>query len=127
VIALQWHRREPPLQSAAVAAQGTAAKHLCAGAVPRLRAGTRLRAVADEHWVVIVGDAHELPWADGAVYLGWEAGTLVPTTVMPFPPTDIVTRSVGHAVGELVVLLPGTVLVSTMPVQPADPELLANR
>ncbi|MDI2126623.1 hypothetical protein [Yinghuangia seranimata] len=123
----RWVRREPPLVAAAVAANGKAAARLAAGAARRVRAGTSLRAAADADWLVVIGAPDDLPWADGARYLGWEHGVLVPTTQEPLPAADLWREVFGAPnPGDLLVLMPDLVLVAPMPVWPADPTALES-
>lgn len=110
-----WARREPPLGAAAVVATGAALEPLRAATVGRLEARD-LRAVGGDGWLVVLGE--ELPWADGVIYLGWDSGILVPTTQAPTPPTAILRGALPKA--DLVVLLPGRVLLSEAPVRLAD-------
>jgi hypothetical protein len=124
---LRWLPREPPLACAAVAAVDQAGERLRQAAAGRLAAGGRLRAAANDEWVIVLGDPVDLPWIEGALYLGWASGVLVPTTLAPSVPADLLRRSVTRDVGDLVVMVPGAVLVSPMPVRPADPDLLARR
>lgn len=114
-----WRRREPPLPVAGVVAGGSVAKLLREATVARL-AEREYRAVSGDGWLVVLGQ--ELPWADGAIYLGWDSGVLVPTTAEPTPPVALLRGALPE--GELVVLLPDQVLVSDAPVRPADPALL---
>jgi hypothetical protein len=118
---VEWQRREPPLECAAVAGSGATANHLSAAATARLATGALLRAAADTEWLVLIGAIDDLPWVDGATYLGWDAGILVPTTQKPSVPIDLVIQAIPHAPHELVVLVPGAVLVGPMPRRAADP------
>lgn len=120
-VRLRWSRREPPLPPAAVTACGERADHLRAAVRARLEAGAELRATADSEWVVAIGD--DLPWVDGAVYLGWDAGLLVPTTLAPLPGAELVRESLTLE-NDLVVLLPDRILISAMPQRRADPAAL---
>ncbi|WTW92975.1 hypothetical protein OG216_06090 [Streptomycetaceae bacterium NBC_01309] len=130
----RWRRREPPLAAGAVAACGAAACRLAAEAARRVEEGVVLRAAADDEWVVVLGMAEDLPWVDGARYLGWDGGVLVPTTHEPVPSTALWSAAVREAVSgpdastrSLLVLLPGHVLHTQMPEQGADAELLRTR
>ena len=118
---LEWVRREPPLAPAAVAATGAALAPLREATAARLP-GQDLRAVAGDNWLVVLGD--DLPWADGAIYLGWDSGVLVPTTSMPRPPIGLLRAALPAA--ELTVLLPDRLLLSQAPRRPADPALLGS-
>jgi hypothetical protein len=123
-VRLRWARREPPLPPAAVAASGDAGRRLRAAVRACLGRGAELRAAAGDDWIVALGDRADLPWVDGASYLGWDAGLLVPTTLVPWPAAELVRES--PAAGEeLVVLLPDRVLISAMPRRRADPAVLA--
>lgn len=123
-VRLRWARREPPLPLAAVAASGDAGRRLRAAVRDRLDRGAELRAAAGDDWIVALGDHADLPWVDGASYLGWDSGLLLPTTLIPWPPGELVRESLA-AGEELVVLLPDRVLISAMPRRRADPAGLA--
>lgn len=118
-----------------MAARGAAACRLAAEAARRVEEGVVLRAAADDEWVVVLGMAEDLPWVDGARYLGWDGGVLVPTTHEPVPSTALWSAAVREAVSgpdesarpSVLVLLPGQVLRTEMPEQGADAELLRTR
>jgi hypothetical protein len=122
----EWRPREPPLPYAAVAASGPAAARLAAATADRIRAGAGLRATAGAGWLVVLGDPAELPWVEPATWLGWDAGLLVPTTRTPVPPAAVLREGLAAGPDELVVLLPDAVLVSAVPVRPADPTRLTD-
>jgi MoxR-vWA-beta-propeller ternary system domain bpX5 len=124
VIQLAWDRREPPLQPAAVAATGSVVDSLRKATINRIDLGGELRAVGGDGWLVVLGDSADLPWADGAIYLGWDSGLLVPTTSAPSPPAGLLRTALPQE--RLVVLLPDHVLVSKTPARGADPALLAG-
>jgi hypothetical protein len=121
---LQWSRREPPLPSAAVAATGEALDSLRSATITRIEAGAELRATAGDGWLVVLGAGTDLPWADGAIYLGWDSGLLVPTTLAPAPAAGLLRAALPRE--GLVSLVPDRVLVSPLPVRVADPVLLAG-
>jgi MoxR-vWA-beta-propeller ternary system domain bpX5 len=126
---LRWSAREPPLPPAAVAGSGRVAASLAAAAHDRVGAGAELRAAARPDWIVVLADAADLPWADGAVYLGWDGGLLAPTTLAPWPPAGVIRGGLaGHAPDgcDLLVLLPDRLLVAPMPVRPLNPTALAT-
>lgn len=123
---LRWSRQEPPLPPVAVAGCGECAGRLRAAVRDRVASGAQLRAAADVDCVVALGDAGDLPWVDGATYLGWDAGLLVPTTLVPWPPAQLIRESLAIGPGAVVVLLPDRVLVSPMPVRSADPAALGG-
>jgi hypothetical protein len=124
MIQLEWARREPPLRPAAVAATGSVVDSLRRATINRADLGGELRAVGGDGWLVVLGDSTDLPWADGAIYLGWDSGLLVPTTSAPSPPAGLLRTALPQE--ELVILLPDHVLVSKTPARGADPALLAG-
>ncbi|MFD0274000.1 hypothetical protein ACFVHB_08795 [Kitasatospora sp. NPDC127111] len=65
--------------------------------------------------LLVLGAEDELPWADGARYLGRDAGLLVPTTARPGPAAALWRRALGAADGQLCVLVPGHALVADPP------------
>lgn len=121
---LSWQVREPPLPAAAALASGPQVPQLAADTVRRLDAGAWLRACAAPGWLVVLGDTADLPWADGARYLGWESGVLVPTTLACLPGAAYVRAATDAASDELVVLLPDAVLTAPQPRRRADPAAL---
>jgi hypothetical protein len=126
---LRWAPREPPLDAAAVTGRAGVAERLRAATRDRGGAGSSLRAAATAEWIVVLGEAAELPWADGAVYLGWDSGVLVPTTVAPWPPAGLVRDALRRLTPDhcdLLVLLPEWLLASPMPVRPLDPVALTR-
>ncbi|MFI7354959.1 hypothetical protein ACIBTP_13525 [Streptomyces avidinii] len=129
---LRWERREPPLPAAAVLAVGDAVPGLAAAALERVRDGARLGVLADDgpdlpaadRALLVLGAEADLPWADGARYLGRDAGLLVPTTARPAPAAALWRRALGAAEGQLCVLVPGRALVADPPAQVTSPDAL---
>ncbi|WP_405363147.1 hypothetical protein OG535_36860 [Kitasatospora sp. NBC_00085] len=146
---LRWERREPPLPAAAVLALGDAVPALAAATRDRLRAGARLGVLADGPppadavptaggpvaapgvlsdpgavALLVLGSEADLPWADGARYLGRDAGLLVPTTARPGPAAALWRRALGAGDGQLCVLVPGHALVADPPPPVASPDAL---
>jgi hypothetical protein len=125
---LTWRPRPEPLPAAAVTAPTGATAALAAAALLRLQAGAQLRAAVAAGRLLILGEA-DLPWCDGALYLGWEGGLLLPTTLAPDRPADLLAASMrarlpaGHT---LIALLSGTVLAGPPPRRRADPAVLAR-
>ncbi|MFJ7244635.1 hypothetical protein ACIQWA_08285 [Kitasatospora sp. NPDC098652] len=120
---LRWERREPPLEPVAALALGTAVPALAAATRSRLAAGHRLAVAADGTALLVLGEAPDLPWADGARYLGEDDGVLVPTTARPQPGAALWRVALGAADGQLCVLVPGHALVGDRPAPvrgPAD-------
>ncbi|MFD5465081.1 hypothetical protein ACFWIQ_19965 [Kitasatospora sp. NPDC127059] len=120
-VALRWERREPPLEPAAVLALGSAVPALAAATRDRLAAGHRLAVAADGTALLVLGEAPDLPWADGSRYLGGEDGVLVPTTARPRPGAALWRAALGAEEGQLCVLVPGHALVGDRPVPGCGP------
>ncbi|HZM80998.1 MAG TPA: hypothetical protein VFC19_35190 [Candidatus Limnocylindrales bacterium] len=124
MIAWGWVRRLPPLDPAAVvggapmrgSVRDELARRIAADPDP-----TRLRVTASGEWMLVLGRAEDLPWVDGATYLGWDHGILVPTTHRPAVPMELLARTLrrGHP-AELIALLPEGILTSAMPAHPVD-------
>lgn len=118
---LTWARRSEPLPVVAVTARPDDIGALVAATADRVRAGSRLRLVAAAAGCVVLGPEPELPWFPGAVYLGREAGALVPTTLTPAPSADLVLLALRDRLPagcDLVALLPWAVLAAPTPARP---------
>lgn len=116
-----WSPRHPPLEPVAVVADGEAGHILRSATAERLSAGAELKVAANEDWIVVLGAAIDLPWADGAMYLGRDSGVLIPTTLVPSPPASLLREVLPSA--SLTVLVPGHVALADMPLRLADPRL----
>ncbi|MEU6238231.1 hypothetical protein [Kitasatospora sp. NPDC047058] len=81
-------------------------------------------AASDGRLLLVLGDGDDLPWADGARYLGRDAGLLVPTTARPGPAAALWRRALGAADGQLCVLVPGRALVADPPPPAGSPDAL---
>lgn len=108
-----WEHADPPLPAVAVAAHGTAAEVLAA---KTSRASWKVHLFED--WIVIGGD--DLPWVDGAIYLGRLPGTarvLVPVHRQPRLHPDLVERLVARFRGaaHAAALIPGSDGVTVLP------------
>ncbi|MFJ2581362.1 hypothetical protein [Kitasatospora aureofaciens] len=123
-VQLRWERREPPLPTTAVLALGDGVPALAAATRDRLRAGARLGVVADDTALLVLGAAEDLPWADGARYLGRDGELLVPTTARSRPAAGLWRAALGAVDGQVCVLVPGHALVADVPRAGADPEAL---
>ncbi len=94
---VKWLHRDPPLPPAAVAAHGnTCIKQL----VQRLSlreetAVKRVRFVFGENILVAIANEGDLPWADGAIYLGSQPGSnlFLPTNLIPSMPIPLFERA----------------------------------
>lgn len=123
-VGITWSRREPPLTPVAVVADtstcsvaGTV-RTLAQATVERLAAGADLRVVEGDGWIVVIGLADDLPWVDGATYLGWDSGLLVRTSLQPSVPAALLRAALPPA--DLVVALPDHVLLAPLPLRAAD-------
>lgn len=109
-----WRTRHEPLRPAAVLADGQVAARLAAALAERVDHGADVEVHAGPGLVVAMGDPDDLPWIDGAVWLGAEAGLLVPTTLEPTPEPHLVARAVAKSVGAdagWIVLTPDRIVV----------------
>ncbi len=121
-LAITWSARPEPLPPVAVAAVGSAAVALRAATFARRLDGINLRAAASPEWIVVLGHVGDLPWVDGATYLGWDGGWLLPTALAPYPGVAFVQAALnGSSSTSLTVLLPGQLLRAALPVRAADP------
>lgn len=129
-----WTPREPPLTPVAVAAVDAAASALARRLLDRDDASLRaLRGVAaiDRPLLVVLGD--DLPWVDGALYLGSPDACprlLTPTVHAPILPEALLERALRRrfpaAEGLLAVLPPDTV-VPLVDAAPLDRARLLER
>lgn len=113
---VEWEAREPPLPPAAVVAIGEVLPALARSTLRSLDGDSKsLTASVGASCLVIIGEARELPWADGAFYLGWDTGMLMPTLARPRLPADLVVgairRSIAVGSGEQIAYWAETVLV----------------
>jgi hypothetical protein len=97
-IKIRWTQREQALTPIGVTAVGDRARALAR----RLLRGDlampmeRLRGAATDDALVLLGAAADLPWVDGAIYLGKDpkAGSLlIPTNMIPSVPIDALERA----------------------------------
>jgi hypothetical protein len=125
-IGLRWVLREPPLVPAAVVGFDEVVPGLAAAVRERLGRGVELRAAGDVRALLVLGMAADLPWADGARYLGWDGGMLTLTTHRPLPAAGLWRQALLREIdeGRLVALLPGRALVTAAPRRAADAGLL---
>jgi len=79
---LRWGPREPPLPPCGLAARGEVARALAKKLLARPDdALASLRGVAGKGLLVLLGDAEDLPWEDGVVYLGRDEAA--PSLLLP--------------------------------------------
>jgi len=90
-----WQTRDEPLKPVAVAAFGPAARALIASVDKRTELHA-LRGLAGDDLVLLLGEEEQLPWADGAIYLGRDPeapSLLLPTLLRPSLPLSLVERA----------------------------------
>ncbi|MFN0122042.1 MAG: hypothetical protein ACKV2V_16220 [Blastocatellia bacterium] len=96
-IGIYWRLRDVPLAPVAVCAQGTVAAALRARLLRLPDAAlARLRGVAGQDLLIVMGAAADLPWVDGVIYLGRDARAaqlLMPTTQEPNVPAPLLERA----------------------------------
>jgi hypothetical protein len=92
-----WQNRAFPLVHCAVVARGEAARVLARRLLTRDDESlSSLSGVAGENLLLVLGEANNLPWANGALYLGRdvEAPSLfLPTTLAPDVPISLFERA----------------------------------
>ena len=96
-VAIEWRERASPLAPVAVWAEGPARRAL----LERLLAlpgehRARLRGAASAHVVIVSGEREQLPWVEGAKYLGRDPSApslLLPTTLEPSAPASLLERA----------------------------------
>jgi hypothetical protein len=117
--------REPPLEPEGVAGRASAPA-LAAATLRRIEAGAELHAAVGDGWLVVVGPAEDLPWADGCVYLGRDGALLIPTTTRISPHPELVAAALqAGRPGGLLVVLEDLVLRGPLPRGPVDRDRLA--
>lgn len=109
-----WQQRRAPLVAAAVAGTGAPALDLATGLLRRTDDGlTPLRAVVASNAdgtpeaLVVLGPPEQLPWCDGATYLGRSPqapGLLLPTVKAPTVPPGLLVAAL--QIQRLTALLP---------------------
>lgn len=112
-IEISWAARAVPLRPAAVLAQGAVAPILARVVVDRLTRGVELGVHASDGFLLAIGEERDLPWVDGATWLGREGLLLIPTTLEPSLDTGLLTRAIVRRIGAVhgwVILLPGRLL-----------------
>lgn len=125
-LVVDWRPIEPPRSPVAVLAEGESARRLAEGVIRRLAAGADLRAAVGGGALLVLGQAEDLPWAPGATYLARELGVLVPTTVTPTVPMDLLVAAVRqlltrqHKPRRHVAVLPGRVITFNVADTPTD-------
>jgi hypothetical protein len=95
-VPVEWQPRAEPLEAVAVAASGAAAPVLGRRLLTRPdNELAELTGVCGQGFLLILGGAERLPWADGAIYLGRDPASpnlLLPTVLKPGVPLGLVER-----------------------------------
>ncbi len=97
MIEVKWRARNVPLEPVAVAATGSAARELAHRLLERSDDDLKLlRGVSWKDGLAVEGAFNELPWADGALFLGRDARApklLLPCALEPDVPLDLWARA----------------------------------
>jgi hypothetical protein len=125
-VKVSFRPRATPLAVMAAAARGAAAEMLADRLCRRDDAALgRLAGVAGPGLLVVIGAERDLPWVDGIVYLGKDAGApslLLPTTLEPDVPAPLFERAMiaraGDGAPPLAVLLDPPAIVGTGAARP---------
>lgn len=109
---IRWNARLEPLEPVAVAATGEAARQLARSLLSRTDEELkRLRGVSWLNGIAVEGAFAELPWADGALYLGRDERAprfLWPSNLEPDgAPLELVARALERGLALPVLVLPG--------------------
>jgi len=100
-ISVVWRPRTTPLDPVGVAARGEAARSLARRLLARDdEALARMSGAAAPELLVVLGESADLPWVDGAVYLGKDVSApslLLPTTREPAVPLPLLERAFARA------------------------------
>ncbi|MHB8878936.1 MAG: bpX5 domain-containing protein [Myxococcaceae bacterium] len=125
-----WAPRAEPLAPRAVAATGAAARALAERALELgPEAVGRLRGVAGDGVLLLLGEEADLPWADGVSYLGVDPAApslLLPCARAPDVPARLVEQAVARrASGPVAVLCEPPALIRTGDARPVSSARLA--
>lgn len=134
-IPVVWRPRVRPLAPAGAVARGRAARLLGERLLTRSDEDlARLQGVAGEDLLIVLGPAADLPWADGAVYVGRDPeapSLLLPTTREPSVPLPLLeqaliarARRVPGVAPPLVVFPDPPLLASTLEARPVTRVML---
>jgi MoxR-vWA-beta-propeller ternary system protein len=96
---ISWSPRTTPLTPVAVLGRGSVAAELAGAIAERVARGVDLEVHAAPGAVLAFGAATDLPWVDGATWLGRDGRILTPTTLIPGPDSTLVGRAIGRATG----------------------------
>jgi hypothetical protein len=98
-VGLTWTVRPEPLRPTAVLGRGSVATALSEALAGRLESGIDLEIHAAQGVVLAIGQEGDLPWVDGATWLGRDGPLLMPTTLRPALDTGLVARAIQRRVG----------------------------
>ncbi len=103
-ICVAWRPRSAPLEPVGAVASGDTARargrRVTAADDTAL---ARLRGVTAGPWLVLLGDAADLPWVDGVIYVGRDArapALLLPTVFEPTVPVAVFARALARRHGD---------------------------
>jgi hypothetical protein len=122
-IGISWASRSVPLRPAAVLGQGSVASILARALVDGLARGVDLDVHASDGFLLAIGDEHDLPWVDGATWLGRDGPLLIPTSLEPSLDTGLLARAIARRIGAVhgwVILLPDQLLTGERSVGVTD-------
>ncbi len=124
-VQLEWVVREPPLAPIAMLCRGLAASTLAKSLF--YDEARRLSCVLVGSGDVLLAIGDDLPWIDGATWLGRIDGLLLPTTLKPAVATTIVLDALfaNRQRTSIAVVTPHIALVAVMPVGPPSLDVLA--
>jgi hypothetical protein len=125
LVKLVWEAREPPLPVSAVLARDVQASAIAQALF--LDDSRRLRCVVvwSGDWILVIGE--DLPWVDGATWLGQVDGLFMPTALQPTIANVLVSDAIfrNRRKTSIAVITPEIALTSDMPVGPPPLEMLA--
>lgn len=102
-----------PLRPVAILARGPVVPILAGALAESVSRGTDLDLHAGDGYLLALGSEQDLPWVDGATWLGRDGSLLVPTTLTPLPDAGLVGRAIARRLGggsAWIVLMPDLVL-----------------
>jgi hypothetical protein len=125
-VTLQWDLRDPPLAPVAMLCRGTAASALARALFYDDVRRSKCVMVGSGDVVVTIGE--DLPWVDGAIWLGRVDGLLLPTTLKPsVAPSLVLDALFRHRQRtSIAVVTPDLALVAPMPNGPPPLDVLAS-
>jgi hypothetical protein len=125
-VQLVWKPQEPPLAVAAALTHGPATIALARALFYDDERRSQCVVVGSGEWLVAIGD--NLPWVDGATWLGRVGGLLMPTAVQPTLSVALVSDALfrNRRRTSIAVLTPHIALLAPMPIGPPTVDLLAS-